>query len=232
MIRDKRRIDPVTVRSGSRRRRRRPAAPAGGRDAATGALRPSVADGDGASQGGRQARRAEPSSTSAPATCSGSRRSTPTTAAGRAGPGGVREQASAACCAELLPVLDDIGRARDHDELDRRLSSAVAEALEAARLVKLGLERFGDAGTRSTRTVHEALMHSYSPDVDGPDVRARSCSPDTGSGPGSSGPPGSRSPSRPRRPTRARSARRRAAATAQPVRAARRVRTSSGPAGA
>lgn len=75
----------------------------------------------------------------------------------------VREQAVANVLSELLPILDDIGRARDHDELTGGFKS-VGEALEAAA-GKLGLERFGEKGDPFDPTVHEALLHSYSPDV-------------------------------------------------------------------
>jgi molecular chaperone GrpE len=75
----------------------------------------------------------------------------------------VREQALANVLTELLPVLDDIGRAREHDELTGGFKS-VGEALEAV-VGKLGLVKFGEKGEPFDPTVHEALMHSYSPDV-------------------------------------------------------------------
>ncbi|XVQ10740.1 nucleotide exchange factor GrpE [Spirillospora sp. CA-255316] len=75
----------------------------------------------------------------------------------------VREQALANVLNELLPVLDDIGRARDHDELVGGFKS-VGEALEAVT-GKLGLERYGEKGEPFDPTVHEALMHSYSAEV-------------------------------------------------------------------
>nr|BFE32364.1 hypothetical protein GCM10010200_046150 [Actinomadura rugatobispora] len=75
----------------------------------------------------------------------------------------VREQALANVLNELLPVLDDIGRARDHDELVGGFKS-VGEALEAVT-GKLGLERYGAKGEPFDPTVHEALMHGYSADV-------------------------------------------------------------------
>ncbi len=75
----------------------------------------------------------------------------------------VREYAVAGVLAELLPVLDDIGRAREHGELTGGFKS-VAESFEAA-LTKLGLTAFGDAGEPFDPKIHEALMHSYSPDV-------------------------------------------------------------------
>ncbi|MCW2914942.1 MAG: GrpE protein [Actinomycetia bacterium] len=75
----------------------------------------------------------------------------------------VREQSLGNVLNELLPILDDIGRARDHDELTGGFKS-VGEALEAA-VGKLGLERFGEKGEPFDPTVHEALLHSYSTDV-------------------------------------------------------------------
>ncbi|MFI6601831.1 nucleotide exchange factor GrpE [Nonomuraea sp. NPDC050536] len=78
----------------------------------------------------------------------------------------MREQAVAGTLAELLPVLDDIGRARDHGELTGGFAK-VAESLEAV-VTKLGLTAFGQKGDPFDPTVHEALMHSYSPDVTEP----------------------------------------------------------------
>jgi molecular chaperone GrpE len=75
----------------------------------------------------------------------------------------VREQALANVLTELLPVLDDIGRAREHGELSGGFKS-VAESLESAT-VKLGLVSYGEDGDPFDPTLHEALMHSYSPDV-------------------------------------------------------------------
>ncbi|HEV2374384.1 MAG TPA: nucleotide exchange factor GrpE [Streptosporangiaceae bacterium] len=75
----------------------------------------------------------------------------------------VREQALANVLSALLPVLDDIGRAREHGELIGGFKS-VGESLEAA-MAKLGLVSFGDEGEPFDPRVHEALAHSYSPDV-------------------------------------------------------------------
>lgn len=66
----------------------------------------------------------------------------------------------------LLPVLDDIGRARDHGELEGGFKS-VADALESS-LEKLGLKPFGSPGEPFDPTVHEALTHTYSPEVSEP----------------------------------------------------------------
>jgi molecular chaperone GrpE len=78
----------------------------------------------------------------------------------------VREQALANVLMELLPVLDDIGRAREHGELTGGFKS-VAESLEAAA-AKLGLTPFGESGDPFDPTVHDALMHSYSAEVTEP----------------------------------------------------------------
>jgi molecular chaperone GrpE len=75
----------------------------------------------------------------------------------------VREIAIANLLTELLPVLDDIGRAREHGELVGGFKS-VAESLETVA-AKLGLQQFGKEGEPFDPLVHEALMHSYSPDV-------------------------------------------------------------------
>jgi molecular chaperone GrpE len=78
----------------------------------------------------------------------------------------VREQALASVLGELLPVLDDIGRAREHGELTGGFRS-VAESLEAA-VAKLGLISYGEDGDPFDPNLHEALMHSYSPEVTEP----------------------------------------------------------------
>lgn len=75
----------------------------------------------------------------------------------------VGEQALASVLIGLLPVLDDIDRARAHGELVGGFQK-VAEGLETT-LSKLGLEAFGEAGEPFDPTVHEALMHRLSPDV-------------------------------------------------------------------
>ncbi|MGW7297376.1 nucleotide exchange factor GrpE, partial [Streptomyces sp. NPDC054829] len=75
----------------------------------------------------------------------------------------VREIAIANLLTELLPVLDDIGRAREHGELVGGFKS-VAESLETV-VAKMGLQQFGKEGEPFDPTIHEALMHSYAPDV-------------------------------------------------------------------
>ncbi|WP_159945536.1 MULTISPECIES: nucleotide exchange factor GrpE [unclassified Nocardiopsis] len=67
----------------------------------------------------------------------------------------VREMATAQVVSELLPILDDVGRAREHDELTGGFK-AVGEALEAL-VAKLGLERYAEKGEEFDPTLHEAL---------------------------------------------------------------------------
>lgn len=75
----------------------------------------------------------------------------------------VKEIANANLLTELLPVIDDIGRAREHGELVGGFKS-VAESLETVA-AKMGLQAFGKEGEPFDPTIHEALMHSYAPDV-------------------------------------------------------------------
>jgi molecular chaperone GrpE len=74
------------------------------------------------------------------------------------------EQSLGKVLSELLPVVDDIGRAREHGELEGGFRR-VAESFEAV-LSKLGLEQFGAAGDLFDPNIHEALMHTTSPDVE------------------------------------------------------------------
>jgi len=75
----------------------------------------------------------------------------------------VREQAIAGVVTDLLPILDSLDKAREHDELVGAFKS-VGEALETT-LGKLGLEKFGSVGEPFDPNVHEALTHVPSADV-------------------------------------------------------------------
>jgi molecular chaperone GrpE len=77
-----------------------------------------------------------------------------------------RDAAVGATLAELFGVLDDIGRAREHGDLEGSFK-AVAEALEAT-VARIGLETYGEAGDEFDPTVHEAITHEHSADVTGP----------------------------------------------------------------
>lgn len=65
--------------------------------------------------------------------------------------------------AELLPILDDFDRAEQHGELTGGFK-AVADRLTAIT-TKLGLTKFEDVNVPFDPMIHEALMHSTSPEV-------------------------------------------------------------------
>ncbi len=76
----------------------------------------------------------------------------------------VKQNATFSVLSALLPVLDDVDRAREHGELTGGFK-AVSEALE--RIVTgQGLEKFGSSGDPFDPRVHEALMHGLSSEVD------------------------------------------------------------------
>jgi len=75
----------------------------------------------------------------------------------------VAEQATGAVLTQLLPVLDDLDRARNHGDLVGPFAS-VAEQLSAI-VGKFGLTAFGDVGDPFDPTLHEAVAHTSSPDV-------------------------------------------------------------------
>ena len=75
----------------------------------------------------------------------------------------VKENATFSVLSGLLPVLDDIDRAREHGELEGGFK-AVADSLERT-VTALGLTKFGTKGDEFDPNLHEALMHGHSPDV-------------------------------------------------------------------
>jgi len=78
----------------------------------------------------------------------------------------VGELAAGRVIADLLPVLDDIDRARAHGDLTGALK-AVADQLDAV-LAKHGLVAFGEVGDRFDPARHEAVMHEESTAVQVP----------------------------------------------------------------
>lgn len=82
----------------------------------------------------------------------------------------VINNAKASVAAELLSVLDDVERAAAHGDLTGAFK-AVADKL-VSTLAKTGLEPFAHEGEAFDPSVHEAVQHSTSPDVDGPTVTA------------------------------------------------------------
>jgi molecular chaperone GrpE len=65
--------------------------------------------------------------------------------------------------AELLPVVDDLDRAKAHGDLTGALK-AVADKLDAV-FAKLGLEAFGAVGDPFDPAIHEAVLHDESETV-------------------------------------------------------------------
>ncbi|NBE82451.1 nucleotide exchange factor GrpE [Micromonospora rubida] len=78
----------------------------------------------------------------------------------------VQEQAAGSVLAALLPILDDLDRAREHGDLVGPFG-AVAEQLTTA-LGKFGLTVFGEQGDPFDPTRHEAVAHRTSADVTEP----------------------------------------------------------------
>jgi molecular chaperone GrpE len=76
------------------------------------------------------------------------------------------DQATAAVLTALLPVLDDLDRARAHGDLTGAFG-AVAEQL-ASVLERVGLAPFGEAGDAFDPVWHEAVVHTESADVSQP----------------------------------------------------------------
>jgi molecular chaperone GrpE len=67
---------------------------------------------------------------------------------------------------ELLPILDDLDRAKAHGDLTGGLK-AIADKLEAVTS-KLGLQAFGEVGDPFDPAIHEAVMHEESDSVTEP----------------------------------------------------------------
>ena len=67
---------------------------------------------------------------------------------------------------DLLNVLDDIRSAREHDELTGGVK-AIADEVERVT-GKYGLETYGSKGDSFDPHIHEALLHSHTDVVDGP----------------------------------------------------------------
>ncbi|NES26017.1 nucleotide exchange factor GrpE [Micromonospora terminaliae] len=78
----------------------------------------------------------------------------------------VQEQATGTVLTALLPILDDLDRAREHGDLVGPFGS-VAEQLNTA-LTKFGLTAFGEQGDPFDPTRHEAVAHQTSADVTEP----------------------------------------------------------------
>ncbi|MGZ4466765.1 MAG: nucleotide exchange factor GrpE [Nocardioides sp.] len=75
----------------------------------------------------------------------------------------VNENARYAVLSALLPVLDDVDRAREHGEVEGGFK-AVADSLDRI-VASQGLVKFGAPGDEFDPRFHEALMHAHSADV-------------------------------------------------------------------
>lgn len=75
----------------------------------------------------------------------------------------VVEQATAQVVTALLPLLDDVDRAREHGDLTGPFA-ALGDQL-GATLTKFGLTAFGEVGDAFDPTRHEAVTHQTSGDV-------------------------------------------------------------------
>jgi len=80
--------------------------------------------------------------------------------------GAVLEQATSAVISTLLPILDDLDRAREHDDLVGP-AAAMADQLTVT-LGKFGLAGFGEVGDPFDPTRHEAVSHETSAEVTEP----------------------------------------------------------------
>ncbi|MGE2729253.1 nucleotide exchange factor GrpE [Mycolicibacterium vaccae] len=70
----------------------------------------------------------------------------------------IADRAKATALTELLPVLDDIDRARSHGDLESGPFKAIADKLVGV-LDGLGLAAFGEEGEPFDPALHEAVQH-------------------------------------------------------------------------
>jgi len=80
--------------------------------------------------------------------------------------GAMVEQASGLVISALLPILDDLDRARGHDDLVGP-AAAMADQLSLT-LARFGLTGFGEVGDAFDPTRHEAVAHENSAEVTEP----------------------------------------------------------------
>jgi len=76
------------------------------------------------------------------------------------------DQATAKVLAGLLATLDDIDRAAEHGDLNGPFQTVATGLLTT--LTSVGLERYGQAGDPFDPQVHEALVHTFQPGLEGP----------------------------------------------------------------
>jgi molecular chaperone GrpE len=78
----------------------------------------------------------------------------------------ISEMAQDRLVLDLLPVMDDLDRAREHGDLTGAFKST-ADRLTAV-LDRAGVHAFGAVGDPFDPAMHEAVLHAESPDVDVP----------------------------------------------------------------
>src|SRR3712207_7770834 len=78
----------------------------------------------------------------------------------------VVDQAAWRFATQLFPIVDDVERARDHGELAGGFKSVADRIL--GLLDCLGVEAFGKAGDPFDPSLHEAVIHDTSTEVDVP----------------------------------------------------------------
>jgi molecular chaperone GrpE len=76
----------------------------------------------------------------------------------------VADQAAERFAGQLFPIVDDIERARDHGDLTGAFKVVADRVL--GLLEGLGAAAFGTIGDPFDPSLHEAVMHDTSPDVD------------------------------------------------------------------
>jgi molecular chaperone GrpE len=76
------------------------------------------------------------------------------------------DQATAKVLGGLLASLDDIDRAAEHGDLTGPFQTVAAGLLTT--LTSVGLERYGQVGDPFDPQVHEALVHTFQPGLEGP----------------------------------------------------------------
>lgn len=80
------------------------------------------------------------------------------------------ELAVGAVLTELLPILDDLNRAKEHDELQGGFKAVADQLINVT--TRIGLQSFGEVGSVFDPQIHEALMHATSAEVTQPTATA------------------------------------------------------------
>lgn len=79
-----------------------------------------------------------------------------------------QDVATAKLLKQLLPALDDIDRAKEHEELEGGFKAVANHLLTMAS--NLGLQKFNETNVSFDPNVHEAILHEKSPNVNQTEV--------------------------------------------------------------